>query len=624
MNKWQHLVGFALFLGYLLALIHTNYPLAMSRDESFYVDAANQYGAWFEVAWNDPALALRKETIDRLWEYNHEHPALMKSLFAISHLANKKFELFEQPSLGYRLPAMIISALLVWLIFAFAARLWSFRAGVFSALAFACMPRVFYHAHLNCFDIPIVFFVTLTTYAYWRSLESRRWLWVLGLVYGLALATKHNAWIIPGVFLIHWLSLRIVHRPPLRWRHYIPWWLLFMAVLGPPIFVASWPWLYYDTLERFNWYASFHLNHEHYAYAYWGYTYFQPPFPLALPFVLTALTVPVGILACMLSGMGLRIRYVLGPLIGALRPAFAQFCNIVDARWSDLLIFGSALAPLVVIALPSTPIFGGTKHWMTAYPFLCLYAGYAFDRALAVVSGPGGRSKEAATTFGFAANPNAADAISDLANGNLATTDTDTVVSPPDIFEPPGSAGDGPDAGGLQSATVTPRDRLGQVASPMRAGAAVLAGVALLAPGAFGAWHARGYGLSYYNVLAGGARGAAKLGMNRQFWGFTQGNLGPYLRKRLPDGGTVWLCDATWRSWEMMIADGIIPPNIRAASSIAQADLALVHHERHFLEVEAQIWTVYRNIHPDYVLTFDGVPIISVYANPQSARIARK
>jgi hypothetical protein len=29
--------------------------------------------------------------------------------------------------------------------------------------------------------------------------------------------------------------------------------------------------------------------------------------------------------------------------------------------------------------LPHTPIFGGTKHWLTAYPFLCLFAGYAFD-----------------------------------------------------------------------------------------------------------------------------------------------------------------------------------------------------------------------------------------------------
>jgi hypothetical protein len=28
-----------------------------------------------------------------------------------------------------------------------------------------------------------------------------------------------------------------------------------------------------------------------------------------------------------------------------------------------------------------TPIFGGTKHWITAYPFLCLFAGVGFDWA---------------------------------------------------------------------------------------------------------------------------------------------------------------------------------------------------------------------------------------------------
>lgn len=31
---------------------------------------------------------------------------------------------------------------------------------------------------------------------------------------------------------------------------------------------------------------------------------------------------------------------------------------------------------------PNTPIFGGTKHWLTAYPFLCLFAGAGFDWAM--------------------------------------------------------------------------------------------------------------------------------------------------------------------------------------------------------------------------------------------------
>jgi hypothetical protein len=50
--------------------------------------------------------------------------------------------------------------------------------------------------------------------------------------------------------------------------------------------------------------------------------------------------------------------------------------------------------------------------------------------------------------------------------------------------------------------------------------------------------------------------------------------------------------------------------------SIADADLALVHHEHHFAEVDQQIWTLYGTTKPAYVLTYDGVPIISVYENP--------
>ena len=44
----------------------------------------------------------------------------------------------------------------------------------------------------------------------------------------------------------------------------------------------------------------------------------------------------------------------------------------------------------------------------------------------ATTFGPGGRFGEAATTFGSAANPDAADAISDLAEGDLAAPATDS------------------------------------------------------------------------------------------------------------------------------------------------------------------------------------------------------
>jgi len=36
------------------------------------------------------------------------------------------------------------------------------------------------------------------------------------------------------------------------------------------------------------------------------------------------------------------------------------------------------LFPIALISLPSTPIFGGTKHWITAYPFFALAAALAW------------------------------------------------------------------------------------------------------------------------------------------------------------------------------------------------------------------------------------------------------
>ena len=50
---------------------------------------------------------------------------------------------------------------------------------------------------------------------------------------------------------------------------------------------------------------------------------------------------------------------------------------------------------------------------------------------------------------------------------------------------------------------------------------------------------------------------------------------------------------------------------------MASADFALVHHEAHFDEVDFQAWMAYGHVQPAYVLTYDGVPIISVYENPR-------
>ena len=139
----------------------------------------------------------------------------------------------------------------------------------------------------------------------------------------------------------------------------------------------------------------------------------------------------------------------------------------------------------------------------------------------------------------------------------------------------------------------------------------------LLAPALVETVHSHPFGLSHYTVAAGGVPGAAERGMNRQFWGFTSRSVTPYLREVMPNGGTVYICDTISVAWFMLMRDGFLPDNIRPSYDIARSDYALVHHEKHFAEIDHQIWTTYGSVQPVHVLTYDGVPIISVYKNPR-------
>src|SRR5262249_8420060 len=156
----------------------------------------------------------------------------------------------------------------------------------FAAFAFALLPRPFYHSHLDCFDVPITFFVLFVTYCYWRSLTEPLWALYLGVAFGLALATKHNSWLLPGVFLVHWSWARWA-----SWRRRLQkkpsaGWLPSMLVIGPALFFGLWPWLWHDTLPRLEEYVNFHMHHVYYNMAYFGRNYFGPPSPTSYAFVM--------------------------------------------------------------------------------------------------------------------------------------------------------------------------------------------------------------------------------------------------------------------------------------------------------------------------------------------------
>ena len=105
--------------------------------------------------------------------------------------------------------------------------------------------------------------------------------------------------------------------------------------------------------------------------------------------------------------------------------------------------------------------------------------------------------------------------------------------------------------------------------------------------------------------------------MNRQFWGFTTGSVVDFLKAKMPNGGSVYLNDTTYIAFEMLKRDGLLPPNIHAEGNITQADYVLVHHEHHFAEVDFQAWQAFGSVQPVHVLSYDGVPIVSIYEHPR-------
>jgi hypothetical protein len=301
-------------------------------------------------------------------------------------------------------------------------------------------------------------------------------------------------------------------------RHLPKAWLT-LTLLGPALCFALWPWLWNDTFARLREYVAFHTGHEYYNMEFLGQTYWKPPMPRAYAPLMTAATVPATTLLLAVVG--------------------AVFC--AKERRSDPVLW--ALGVVVSYApwlSPSTPIFGGTKHWLTAYPFLCLFAGVGCSRVVAALRG----------------------AYARLSRPALPT----------------------------------------------------LVGACVLAPSVVMTACSHPFGLSAYTPLVGGAPGAATLGLNRTFWGYTTQELAPFVNSRAPRRGVVYVHDTALASFAMFQADGRLRPDVRGSLNISASDVALYHHEPHMSRVEHQIWLAYRSTAPDALVTFDGVPLAWAYA----------
>ncbi len=543
--------GIALAWGALVLAVTaaTSPAVGISRDESVYVEAGASYSRFWREALRDPAHVLA--AVDRHYALNHEHPGLAKGLFGLTRTALSDATGLLGEVQGSRAGAWLLAAFLALLL-----ALWGFDlagppGGAIAPALFFLVPRNFWHAHPAALDLPVTALVLATTYAFWRSTSASRgrlstagWAVASGILFGAALATKHNAWFLPPVLLAAWVLGSYRGRQPGHGPasegavgtvrgHRFPWALVAMAGIGPLVLVAAWPWLWHHTVPRIQEWLGYHLHHENYPWMYLGKLLRKPPFPVAYPFVVTALTVPLAILVAMGGG----VAQALARVVAAWRGRGPEVS--VATEWLLLL---SALFPIALIAWPTVPRFGGVKHWMPAMPFLALLGARA-----------------------------------------LVTT--------------------------------------GRLLWPARATAVtgVLAFL-VLAPAAWQVVHVHPFGTAAWNEIAGGAPGAATMGMQRQFWGEAAVAVLPAVNEHAAPGSRVWFQETTALAAHQYQRDGRLRKDLTVASGPEDADISIWQYHQEFRDREFRTWTEFHVTRPVAGAYLDEVPLAQVYARPGAWR----
>ena len=513
--------------------------------------------------------------MDRYWAENHEHPVLMKSLFAAGYAWWYDAGATAEPGslkarlgpmlFGLRLPTMLSAGIMVWLLFVVACRWYGRPAALIAVALWTTLPRPFMHAHIACFDYAATASWFAMVYTLQQAARSERWAWASGVVFAVAAAVKFNVYFVPPVMIVWWCCTTLRRTPKAdrwawkTWRNVVIT-LASIVVIGQLLFIAHWPWLWYDTLFRFGSYLGFHLSHEFYTIQYLGEMYIRPPFPLLFPVVMTFFTVPASTLLIGLVGAGMvgatTWRTWPGPLMSQLvrrllrreagdTPGPGAAAPAVDAEAydRDLLAVTMVGVPFLVIALPNTPIFGGTKHWMHALPYLSILGGAAVQFLI-----------RAGARYW----------------GGLATAGRQRIV-------------------------------------------ALAAACFLAVPGIFGIVRNYPYTLSYYNSLGGGNQGAVRIGMQRQFWGYATLGVLDWVNRNAKPGARVFFHNATHYAFVMYKEEGLLRADIRPAGSVAGSDIALFHVNKIFIDTEYEIWDAYGTNAPVEVLAVDGMPLINVY-----------
>lgn len=313
--------------------------------------------------------------------YNPDHPPLGRLWLGVFHEISRAVapvESGDNPfiTIQARAGSAVAFALTVFLVGVFATRRWGFLAGVTSSISLAAMPRLFGHAHLASLEtfMGLTWTVAIlgTIHLWARRVESKcgdastsdasvdpqdvarkieppgdKAAILCGLLIGLALLTKMQAVLLPPLLTVwafwHWRLA--VFRP-----------LAVSGITTAVVFVFGWPWLWLDLPGHLTEYFGRTTGRVSLNVWYLGRVFKDVDAPWHYPWVMTLVTVPVGILLLAAVGVWRARRQILN-----------------DPTTS--LIVGSIIAPLVLFSLPGVAVYDGARLFLVAFPGIALLAG---------------------------------------------------------------------------------------------------------------------------------------------------------------------------------------------------------------------------------------------------------
>lgn len=199
------------------------------------------------------------------WQYNYEHPPLVKLLIGLSLSFNASLghplgELFAA-----RLPSIIAGTLLIVAIYSLGRGPFGRALALLAALCLAVSPWLVYFSALAYLDMTMTMLITVAYLLLWHAIR-RPWLYLVSaFLVGLAADSKYTAVLaIPGIVLFTlYYFFAIRWYIPAGQRPRVPWleWLT-SILLAPLTFLAADPAIWPDPIRLLQHSFDFELNHS--------------------------------------------------------------------------------------------------------------------------------------------------------------------------------------------------------------------------------------------------------------------------------------------------------------------------------------------------------------------------